>query len=183
MKKISKGKSGADLLAEDPTCSALAAAGLKVASMAWSRPNTPRAFNGSPRHASRSSSPLTLGESNQGLRYIAPGGNRPVRDSLKRSSQLKPTRAKFTTWMELGIVWPPTRLELDQVGLNLIKLRFSPNSSQFFHRLATSANSRHVLLLLLCDYAVVFRQLNGFLQAGSTWAVSFGHLPMQVLVL
>ena len=35
--------------------------------------------------------------------------------------------------MELhGIVGPPTWLELDWVGLNLIKLRFSPNSSQVF---------------------------------------------------
>ena len=55
------------------------------------------------------------------------------------------------------------------VGLNLIKLKFSPNSCQVFHRLATLANSRQVVLSLLCDYAVVFRQLNGFLQAGSTW--------------
>ena len=43
--------------------------------------------------------------------------------------------------MELGIVWPPTWSELDRVGLNLIKLKFSPNSSQVFHRLATSVNS------------------------------------------
>ena len=43
----------------------------------------------------------------------------------KRRSQLKPTRAKFTTsGMELGIVWPPTWLELAGVGLNLIKLKF-----------------------------------------------------------
>ena len=43
--------------------------------------------------------------------------------------------------MELGIVWPPTWLELDRVGLNWIKLKFSPNSSDVFHRLAASANS------------------------------------------
>ena len=35
--------------------------------------------------------------------------------------------------MELGIVWPPTWLELARVGLNLIKLKFSPTSSQFFN--------------------------------------------------
>ena len=34
----------------------------------------------------------------------------------KRSSQLKPTRAKFTTSMDLGIVWPPTWLELARGG-------------------------------------------------------------------
>ena len=103
----------------------------------------------------------------------------------KQSSQLKPTRAKFTALMELGIVWPPTWLELSRVGLNLIKLKFSPNSIQVFHRLAISANSRQVVLFLLRDYAVVFRQLNGFLQAGSTWRyrLAFGHPPMQVLIL
>ena len=53
----------------------------------------------------------------------------------------KPIRAKFTSSMELGIAWPPTWLELARVGLNLIKLKSSPNSSQVFHRLATSANS------------------------------------------
>ena len=63
-----------------------------------------------------------------------------------RPSQLMPTQAKFTTSMELGIVcrllglsW----LKLDRVGLNL---------SQVFDRLATSANSRQFILLLLCDY-------------------------------
>ena len=30
----------------------------------------------------------------------------------KRYSQLKQNRAKFSTWMELGIVWPPTWMEL-----------------------------------------------------------------------
>ena len=84
----------------------------------------------------------------------------------KRYTQLKPTRAKFTTSMELGIVWAPTWFELDRVGFNLIKLKLSPNCSQVFHHLA---NSSQVLLLLLCDYAVVFRQLNCFLPAGSPW--------------
>ena len=101
----------------------------------------------------------------------------------KRYSQLKPTRAKFTTSLELGIVWPPTWLELARVGLNLIKLKFSPNSSQVFHRLATSANYNQVVLLLLSDYVVVFRQLNGFVASWLDLAVSFGHPPMQVLIL
>ena len=86
----------------------------------------------------------------------------------KRSSQLKPTRAKFTTSMELGIVWTTTWFELARVGSSWL----SANSNQVFHRLATSANSSQlsqVVLLLLCDYVVVFRQLNGFLRAGSTW--------------
>ena len=66
--------------------------------------------------------------------------------------------------MELGIIWPPTWLEL-----NLIKFKFLPNSSEVFHRLPTQANSCLVVLLFLCDYAVVVRQLNGSLRAGSTW--------------
>ena len=59
----------------------------------------------------------------------------------------------------LGLSW----LELGRVGLNFIELKFSPTSSQAFLRFAISANSRQIVLLLLCDYAVVFRQLNGFL--------------------
>ena len=42
----------------------------------------------------------------------------------KRYFQLKPSRAKFSTWSELGVVWPPTWLELAGVGVNLIKLKF-----------------------------------------------------------
>ena len=60
---------------------------------------------------------------------------------VKQYSQLKPTQAKFTTLMELGIVWPPMQLELAQVGLNLIKLKFSPNSSYVCHHLATLSDS------------------------------------------
>ena len=51
-----------------------------------------------------------------------------------------------------------TCLELDQVGLNLIKLKFSPNSSPIFHLLATSASSSQLspsCLLSLRDYTVV----------------------------
>ena len=66
--------------------------------------------------------------------------------------QLKPTQAKFTTSMELGIVWPPTWLELARVGLNLIKVKFPPNSSQVFSTVCAlqsiQANSRQVVLLL-----------------------------------
>ena len=104
----------------------------------------------------------------------------------KRSSQLTPTRAKFTTSMELVIVWPPTWFVLARVGLNFIKLKFSPNLSRIFHRLATSAtqaNYRQVLLFLLCDYAIVFKQLNGFLEKWLDLAVPFGDLPTQVLIL
>ena len=50
-------------------------------------------------------------------------------------TKAKPTRAKFSTWMELGIVWPPTWLELAEVGssgLNLVKLKFSPKTEPSF---------------------------------------------------
>ena len=73
---------------------------------------------------------------------------------------LKPTRVKLSTWSKLGIVWSPTWLELDRAFLHLIKLKFSPNSSQGVHHLATS---KQVALLLLGDGAVVVSKLNGFL--------------------
>ena len=76
------------------------------------------------------------------------------------SSQLKPcSQLRWINWVlfghPLGLSW----LELDQVGLNLIKLKFLRNLNHVFHRLA---NSRQVVLLLLCDYTAAFRQLNGF---------------------
>ena len=37
---------------------------------------------------------------------------------LSPGQTVLPTRAKFTTSMELGIVWPPTWLELTRVGLS-----------------------------------------------------------------
>ena len=85
----------------------------------------------------------------------------------KRSSQPKPTRAKFTTSMELGIVWPSTWLELDRVGLNLIKLNLRPTRARFstvWPPQPTQANSRQVVLLSLFDW----RGRNQ-VQVGSTW--------------
>ena len=70
----------------------------------------------------------------------------------------------------------PSWLELVRVGLDLIKLKLSPKSSQDFHHLA---NSSQVVFLLLGDCAVAVRQLNGFLDL----AVPFYHPPMQVLIL
>ena len=71
---------------------------------------------------------------------------------------------------------------LARVGSNLAKLKRLPNSSHVFHRLANSANSRHVLLFL-GNCAVVVRQSNGFLPS----LVGFGsnHLAtcMQLLIL
>ena len=64
----------------------------------------------------------------------------------ERNSQVKPTRSKITTWLELSFVWPPTWLQLDRVGFNLIKIKFSLNSRHVFHPLATAANSRQLVL-------------------------------------
>ena len=61
--------------------------------------------------------------------------------------------------------------------LNLIKLKFSPNSTQVFYRLATSANSSQLVLLLLGDCVVVGRQLNGFLASWLDLTVTFRHQP------
>ena len=65
------------------------------------------------------------------------------------------------------------------VGLSWIELAWIWWSSHFHPTRAkfctiwppqlTQANSNQVVLLLLGDHAVVFRQLNGFLWAGSTW--------------
>ena len=93
------------------------------------------------------------------------------------SSQLEPSHSQLRwSWLSIRFatslvsrersatqaILPPTWLELDGVGLNLIKLKFSPNSSQVstvWPPQSTQANSRQVGLLLLCrDYAVVFRQ-------------------------
>ena len=72
--------------------------------------------------------------------------------------------------MELGIVSPPTWLELAGVGSSWLEWWSSSNCRHVFHRLATSANSRQVVLLLLGDFAVVVGKLNGFLASWlSTW--------------
>ena len=83
-----------------------------------------------------------------------------------------------------ALVWPPTLLELDRVGLNLIKLKVSPNSSQVFYRLAPSANFRQVGMFLLGERAVVVRHaMNDFLASWLDLALPFGYLLMQVLIM
>ena len=76
----------------------------------------------------------------------APGRKRDgsivhLKPCSKQHCQLEPPRSAFSTWMGLGIVWPPNWIELDRVRLNLIKLKFSPNSSHVFHVWPSSANS------------------------------------------
>ena len=69
----------------------------------------------------------------------------------KRHPQLKPTRAKFTTSMELGIVRPPAWLELARVGSSWLEFdqdqifaQLSPSFPPFGHA------SRPTWLKLLC---------------------------------
>ena len=102
---------------------------------------------------------------------------KPWPNGPPNSSQLEPSSQLRWSWRSFGHPLGLSWLELDRVGLNLIKLKFSPNSSRVFHRLATSANSRQVVLLLLCDYAAVFRQLHGFLRSDSTWRSRLATRP------
>ena len=79
---------------------------------------------------------------------------KPWPNGTPNSNQLEPSSELRCSWD--GIVWPPrgsSRLGLDRVGLNLIKLKFLPNSSQVFHRVwpprPTQANARKVVLLFI----------------------------------
>ena len=70
------------------------------------------------------------------------------------------------------------RLATHLAGVGSSWLESSSNSSHVFHvwrPQPTQANSRQVVLLLLCDYTVVFRQLNSFLQAGPTGRIVWPH--------
>ena len=99
-------------------------------------------------------------------------GVKPWPNGTLNSSQLEPSSQLRWSWVSFGHPLGLSWLELDRAGWNLIKLKFSPNSSQVFHRLATTVYSSQLspsCFELLCDYAVIFRQVNGFLQAGSTW--------------
>ena len=141
--------------------------------------------------ASKSNTVSSTENSTQGNQWNGTTNSRShweCKTRAKRSSQLEPTRAKFTTSMELGIVWPPTWLELARVGstwLDLIKLKFSLNSSQVFHSLATSINSSQ--LSPSCFVIVLWlrgrlKTIKWFLASWLDLAVSFGHPPMHVFV-
>ena len=66
----------------------------------------------------------------------------------KRYSQLEPTQANSSQVSNLDGIGYSLATHLDRFGLNLMKLKCSPNSSQVFQRLGTSANSRQIDLLL-----------------------------------
>ena len=100
--------------------------------------------------------------------HIKPWPNgTPNSSQFEPSSQLRWSCVSFGH--PLGLSW----LELDRVGFNLIKLKFSPNLSQVFHCLATLANSSQ----LSPSCFVIVRWLRGcsqtidmaFLRAGQTW--------------
>ena len=83
------------------------------------------------------------------------------------SGQLEPSSQLRWSWVSFGC----------PLGLNVLELAWIWSSSNFRPTRAkistvwppqpTQACSRQVVWLLLRDYAVVFRQLNGFLQAAS----------------
>ena len=63
----------------------------------------------------------------------------------------------------MGIIWPPTWLEFDQAQ---IFAQLEPSFPPLGHLRQLKPSC---FVIDICLYAVVFRQLNGFLQAGSTW--------------
>ena len=95
---------------------------------------------------------------------------KPWPNGPPNSSQLDPS----STSMELGIVWPPTWPQLAWVVSSWLEFdqaqmfaQLEPSFSPIGHLKPTLAKLFN--LLLLCDCAVLFRQLNGFLRAGSAW--------------
>ena len=104
-----------------------------------------------------------------------------VSRDVQRCSQLKRTRTKFTTSMDLGIVWPPTWVELARDGLNLIKLKFALNSSQ----MSTSGQSASSSQLSPSCFVIVLwprgriPTIEWFLAIWLDLAVSFGHPAMR----
>ena len=94
----------------------------------------------------------------------------------KRSSQLKPTRATFTTSMELVIVWPSTWLALARVGSSCLEFdqgqmfaQLEPSFSPFGHL----SQLKPTLAKLFCYCYVTTRSYSKnwmvFLRTGSTW--------------
>ena len=79
-----------------------------------------------------------------------------------------PTPANSSQFFNLARVGYLLATYLARADLNLSKV-ISPKPSHVFLRLATSANSCQVVLLLLGDCLVVVRQLMVFLLADSTW--------------
>ena len=87
--------------------------------------------------------------------------------------------ANFTTSMELGIVWPPTWLELAVVGsswLEFDQAQILPNSSQVFYRLANSANSNQ----LSPSCFVIVRWLRGRSQTNEWFSCELARLGSTV---
>ena len=94
----------------------------------------------------------------------------------KRCSQLKPTRAKFSSPMELGIVWPPTWLESACWTSSNVRR----TSSHVFHRLATSANSSQLspsCFLIVMWLRGRIQSFEWFLVSWLDLAVPFSHPP------
>ena len=80
--------------------------------------------------------------------------------------------------MELGIVWPPTWLELARVALNLIKLKLSPWLEPCFHRLGKLANSRQSCSVIVMGPRGRIQTIEWFLAIWLDLAIPFAHPPM-----
>ena len=116
----------------------------------------------------------------------APNQIRTHPSSLKPWPNGPPTRAKFTTSMELGIIWPPTWLELARVGSSWLEF----DQAQMFAQLEQSFPPFGHLSQLSPSCFVIVMWLRGriqtigwFLGSWLDLAVPFGHPPMQVLIL
>ena len=95
------------------------------------------------------------------------------RGDSRLERETRETRAKFTTWFKLGIVWSSTWLELAQVGSSWLEFdqaqifaQLEPGFPSFGH---LSQLWPSCFVVVRFQYAVVVRQMNGFFRAGSTW--------------
>ena len=86
---------------------------------------------------------------------------------LRPGQTVFPTQANFTTSMELGIVWPPTWLELARVGSSWLEFDQAQIFAQLEPVFPTFGQLKPTLAKLFCYCYLTTRsysaQLNGFL--------------------
>ena len=93
----------------------------------------------------------------------------PIHTVAKRSSQLKPSSPLRWRWASFG---HPLGLSWTELAWIWSSSNFRPTRAKYstvWPHQPTQANSRQVVLLLLCTTRSYSDNLNGFLQAGSTW--------------
>ena len=111
--------------------------------------------------------------------FYGDGRNCSGKALAKQCSHLEPTRTKFTTSMELGIVWSPTWLELARVGSSGLEFDWNQIFTQLessFHRSATPANSSQ----LSPSCFVVVKLLRGRIQTTEWFLASWLNLAVWV---